>query len=429
MSVIIICNFNVLEKYYSTEYSEIVINLNLKPIFMYDLEYSKNNEIELKDSTENTLYETVITYSQKDKQKTIEVLKHINIVAIIPYTEDDVLDAEYFSHCLGTPSNPIETTMCRRDKFEMQEKIKMNGLTSINQKKCSTLSDINEFVSGKSNIKYVIKPIHGAASEDVYLCKNLYELHKRFNQMINKKNNCDIVNSECLVQEFIDGEDWIVNSVSRNGIHKIVNVMRSYKTVINDREFMYIETSLINAKDVPHELCIYAINLLNALDIKNGAGHAEIKLSSNGPCLIEIGARVGGAQYECALSKCIKNNYGQLKATIYSYCDGKLFNEIPNMYSNANELYRCITVNNLYDSIVWNDRYMNNLLHQLNAFVVVHKISHGCNNGDVISKTQDLLTIIARLFITSECENKLKNALSIVKKWEVDLCNQILLVQ
>ena len=41
----------------------------------------------------------------------------------------------------------------------------------------------------------------------------------------------------------------------------------------------------------------------------------------------------------------------------------------------------------------------------------------------------NLLTIIARLFITSECENKLKNALIIVKKWEVDLCNQILLVQ
>jgi hypothetical protein len=422
MSVIVIANCSASKKYYEEDYPKIIKELNLKPIFMYYIDYSNNSTLNFNTGNNKTLYEELIVYSHKDKEGVLNLLKSIpSIVAFIPYTEDDVIDSEFFSYHFGTPSNPVKSSICRRDKYEMQEKIKNFGIKNITQKRCSNISDVVEFFKKNQGIKYVIKPVTGAASEDVYLCDNLDDLCNKFELIINKINNCDLINSDCLVQEYIDGEDWIVNSVSRNGIHKIVNVMKSYKSCINGRHFMYSDTALIDPINIPIELCVYAINVLNALDFKNGAGHSEIKLSSKGPCLIEIGARVGGGQNEEAVGACVSSKCGQLKSTIFSYCDFKLFTEIPVMYSSTNYKYKCITINCLYDSLTWNENNMKVLVENLNLCVRVHKVICPYKNGDNMCKTQDLLTIIARIFVTSEDEEMLKKALSLVKKWEIEL--------
>ena len=420
MSVIVIANDNLYDKYYEIDYPIEIKKINLKPIFMYDIDYAKNSEIILKDNFKKSLYEDIIIYSHKDREKTINILKTMDIIAMIPYTEDDVIDAEYFNHYLNTPSNPIETSICRRDKYYMQEEIKKHGLTSIIQKKCYNINNIDEFVLNNPSNNYVIKPLDGSATYDVYLCNNIEELYEKFELIINKTNTCNLKNNSCLIQEYIDGEDWIVNSVSRNGIHKIINVMKSYKYYINNRHFMYLQTRLIEPKEVPPELYIYAFNVLNALKIINGAGHAEIKMSSKGPCLIEIGARVGGGQNEKALSKCIVNNYGPIKTCIYSYCDKNLFNKIPYFYS-THEKYTCITINNLHETFIWNDYYIDKLMCDLSNLVEIHKMHCLYKNGDIVFKTQDLLTIIGRIYITSYSEDKLDTAFKMVKQWETDL--------
>jgi hypothetical protein len=46
---------------------------------------------------------------------------------------------------------------------------------------------------------------------------------------------------------------------------------------------------------VQDELVEYAFGVLNALDIRHGPAHLEIKVTPDGPCLVEIAARVPGA--------------------------------------------------------------------------------------------------------------------------------------
>jgi biotin carboxylase len=424
MSAIIIANCSPVKKYAEDDYPSIVLSLGLKPIFMYDADYSDNDIVNLHGKP--SLYQEVVKYSSKHRISILDQLKVMDLVAIIPYTEDDVMDAEFFSDSLGLVSNLGSTSICRRDKYEMQSRIKQHGLTSIQQYTCASVQDICDFVKKCSSSKYVIKPSNGAASEDVYLCTTLDELETKFHQMINKKNNCDLVNETCLVQEYIDGEDWIVNTVSRNGVHKIVNVMRSYKSKINGRDFMYLETRLMDPAEVPVELCIYALNVLNALDFRCGAGHAEIKMSSNGPCLIEIGARVGGAQNEVALSRCIQYGYTPIKTAIYSYCSQSEFNKIPLIYSMTQEKYQCITINNVHGAFIWKTKYLTHLLEMLGSIVHVHKINCTYKDGELASKTQDLLTTIGRIFITSESSYSLQTSLCLVKEWEINLGNCII---
>ena len=202
--------------------------------------------------------------------------------------------------------------------------------------------------------------------------------------------------------------------------------MRSYKSNINNRDFMYLETRLIDPTEVSPDLYVYALNVLNSLDFRCGAGHAEIKMSSKGPCLIEIGARVGGAQNEAALSRCIQSGYTPIKTAIYSYCSESEFNKIPSIYSTTEEKYQCITINNIHDAFIWKTEYLNPLLELLELFVDIHKIQHTYRDGELVSKTQDLLTTIGRIFITSKSSDSLVKSLCMVKEWEINLSNWII---
>jgi len=426
-AIIIISNCSIRETCRKA-FAKGIKELNLVPIFMYDNDFSNNSELELND-LKNSLYEDVIVYSQKDREKTVGFLKKykIKIVAIIPASEEDVIDAEYFSEQIGTPSNPSSSSICRRDKYEMQQRIKEFGLTSIKQKLCSDKNDIIDFVTENPNIKYVIKPVHSSATEDVYLCDTLNDLCRKFKKIINKKNAMGLMNESCLVQEYIDGDEYSINTVSQNGIHKICHIFLYDKNYINERHFMYHQTTLINSKNLPRDLLVYLYNVLNALEIKNGVSHSEIKMSSKGPCLIELAARTPGETSD-SISKCIVNYNSLINMSIYSYCNQELFNKIPILYSVTDQKYIQIVINNLYHDFSWDKKcktHFNSLINNLKSVVSIEKIFYTPVIDEILFKTKDLLTSILSICIISDSDEKLDKAINMVREWEIRLIDHI----
>ena len=60
----------------------------------------------------------------------------------------------------------------------------------------------------------------------------------------------------------------------------------------NGHDFVYFGMGSISSNsEVGRLLCVYTRKVLTALNIVEGAGHAEIVVDKNGPCLVEIGAR------------------------------------------------------------------------------------------------------------------------------------------
>jgi glutathione synthase/RimK-type ligase-like ATP-grasp enzyme len=425
-TVIVIGNCNPNYSYYENALPKEIKKINMKPVFMYDIGYLDNSEKDLEDDTKQSLYEDVIQFTQNNKDTTIKLLKTMKIIAIIPNGEESVLDAEFFSDKMNTLSNPIETSTARRDKYDMQERIKKMGLNSIRQKRCNKISELIEFVSNNPNIQYVIKPVRGAATEDVYLCSNLEELKDKFTIIMNKDINQAGANDKyCLVQEYIDGEEWIVNTVSRNGHHKIINVMKYKKSQINGVNFVYLETRLVDPNDVPSELYSYSNNILNALEIENGAAHAEIKMSSNGPCLIEVGARIGGGQVRDYIADCIGKTtngtkYNQGIATVYAYCSKTLFDTIPDRYilKNSGATVFC---NALYDNVLWKDIYLKILMKDINTIVIVKDTKTLYKEDEIIKKTTDFYTDLVDFDIISDNEESLDEAIRLIRIWEKNI--------
>lgn len=92
------------------------------------------------------------------------------------------------------------------------------------------------------------------------------------------------------------GEEYVVNSVSLDGVHTISSMYIYKKEVVPGQSPIYINGVNIDpylADNFP--ICDYALKVLDALGITTGAVHSEIKVDSHGPVLIEANCRLCGA--------------------------------------------------------------------------------------------------------------------------------------
>jgi biotin carboxylase len=102
-------------------------------------------------------------------------------------------------------------------------------------------------------------------------------------------------NAELLIQSFLAGPQYIVNTVSSRGSHFVTDIWKMDITQTG-RDVIPQGISLLDP-ETPHArwLVDYTLKALDALGIENGAAHSEVMLTRDGPALIETGARVMGA--------------------------------------------------------------------------------------------------------------------------------------
>lgn len=97
-----------------------------------------------------------------------------------------------------------------------------------------------------------------------------------------------------LVEEFIDGPEFSVEMLTFAGRTEVVAV--TDKKITNDSycvEIGHSQPALVN-EAVRNSIVATALASVAALGIDWAASHAEIRLGQSGPCVMEIGARLGG---------------------------------------------------------------------------------------------------------------------------------------
>jgi hypothetical protein len=72
-------------------------------------------------------------------------------------------------------------------------------------------------------------------------------------------------------------------------------VLRSAKRTLNGSPFVYDYYRLLPPEeDTAQRLMSYILRVLDVLEIRDGAAHAEVRMTSSGPALVEIAARAMG---------------------------------------------------------------------------------------------------------------------------------------
>ena len=137
------------------------------------------------------------------------------------------------------------------------------------------------------------------------------------------------IGSKFIAQEFLQGTEYVVDTVSLNGKHKLIDIWRCHKAKHNDGSFVYEYFDLLDSNDkVCKVLFDYVSTVLDALNIKIGPGHSEVYIKKDGsPVLVEIGARLGGPRMPFGTAPCVKSKKSQTEYTVDAYLEPSKFSD------------------------------------------------------------------------------------------------------
>jgi len=284
-------------------------------------------EIELDE--QDTLQETVDLVT-----KTAHRLSY-DIMACICGGEAGVDLADVLSEALGLGLLTNGTTVAnRRDKKVQQELLHDAGLRSVCQCAGTCWADVEEFLM-RETYPVIVKPLDSAGSDGVKKCDTLDDAKAHFELLINdyeKVNGgtCD----EVLCQEFLKGHEYIIDHVSRDGIHKTVMVWLYDKREANGAAFVYFGEIPVDSQSSEANVLIpYVRAVLDVLGIKNGPSHGEVIITEDGtPCLVEMNCRANGGNGTWQpLCKAIAG-YSQVEAAVDAYLEEDKFQKLPDRH-------------------------------------------------------------------------------------------------
>jgi len=130
--------------------------------------------------------------------------------------------ADALSETLGLLTNGTHIPQ-RRDKKLQQELVKAAGLRSVRQAGGTTSADVEDFLRTES-YPVVVKPVESAGSEGVKLCHTYEEAEQHFHLLMNSQRKVGSKDGAAvLCQEFLMGKEYVVDTVSRDGVHKTVS--------------------------------------------------------------------------------------------------------------------------------------------------------------------------------------------------------------
>ena len=113
------------------------------------------------------------------------------------------------------------------------------------------------------------------------------EAREHFDFLNSSDRWCGAQNRGVLLQEFLEGTEYIVDHVSCDGVHKTTMLwMYDFQEVNGHR--VCIAQRPVPFDDAMAELVAYTRQCLNALGVRNGASHTEVMWTSGGPCLVEV---------------------------------------------------------------------------------------------------------------------------------------------
>jgi biotin carboxylase len=215
-------------------------------------------------------------------------------VAVVSGGEVGVEFADLLAERLGLPGNGTALSAARRDKHLMVETVRAAGLRAARQ---LWATDADELAAWHRELggRVVVKPPRSAGSQGVSFCDTPEESVAAFRSLADADDVFSQPNNGAVAQEYLPGTEYMVNTVSRDGRHHVCDVWRTSRVSANGIVDLCDALSLIDSGSrVVRPLTDYAFRVLDALGIRHGPAHLEIRMTPAGPCLVEVGARIAG---------------------------------------------------------------------------------------------------------------------------------------
>jgi len=264
----------------------------------------------------------------------------VPIAAVIPTFDPAAYLADRLAACVGVRGNPSigPLAKARRDKWVMSESVRKAGLRSVREKLVSTWSEAKEHLESLnpplSDANPVFfKVVQGSSSAGDQIVTSFRQAEDILSGEVGSTTSLGDTVTMILIQEYLRGKEYVIDSASRDGVHKVVMVWHEDLRPGNGHFDLYFGFKAMDPKDPKIQAIIeYANGVLDATGFRNGASNMEVMwLEEEGtPCVIDLNPRWSACMWDdCLRLEQVLGGTDQITATITAWLDGDAFNDMP----------------------------------------------------------------------------------------------------
>ncbi|MDG1570404.1 ATP-grasp domain-containing protein [Bacillus cereus] len=245
--------------------------------YVDEIRYCETNNVEsviteLKEELESNYYSAFMTLGEYDVPVAAEIAKRYNFPGLNP-------EAAYTS----------------RNKANTRRVCAEKGVPAPKFWTVETLEDILNVID-EVTFPCIVKPADETSSTDVIRCLNKEEVINHFKSIKSKRVNTrgQKRSQEILIEEFLIGYEVSVETITSKNNTYVLGVTDKLLSG-NDH---FVEVGHIFPSCLPEDVikdCHNVVKLaLDAIGFDFGVAHTELKITKDGPKLIEINARPAG---------------------------------------------------------------------------------------------------------------------------------------
>lgn len=186
-----------------------------------------------------------------------------------------------------------DTAVKATNKAEMRKALKKAGVPIPVFYKVSTKEEYLEAVEKIKEAGYrcIIKPADNSGSRGIDLLKdyNSETVEKAYNYSKESSRSGDL-----MVEEYMEGPEVSVETLSVNGVCHVIQITDKLTTDAPYFVEMGHSQPSGHTEEIKKQIAKVAIAANHAIGISNGPSHTEIKITKDGPKVVELGARLGG---------------------------------------------------------------------------------------------------------------------------------------
>ncbi|MBQ7266083.1 MAG: ATP-grasp domain-containing protein [Firmicutes bacterium] len=265
------------------------------------LEYAENEGGDIKDMRK-AAYARFYKYPQiikasKNYAETLAEIKKYHPILVVASSDHGIELASRLSEDLGLLGNPYKTVAAMTRKDAMHEALKKAGIRYIKGKVIKTAEEAVAFCQENGFSTAVIKPLQSSGSQGLFLCDDLEEVKKAAETIMTYVDTLGFPIRKALIQERIVGTEYIVNTASCKGEHRLNSLLKYKKVKTSEGGYIYDYCETLSHPEQGHtELIEYAFKVADAIGFKYGVIHGEYMIDEKGPVLIEVNCRpMGGS--------------------------------------------------------------------------------------------------------------------------------------
>jgi hypothetical protein len=282
----------------------------------------------------------------------------------------------------------------------MIEVLRRVGVRCADQFTSDSPERIADWAETRGVYPVVVKPRTSAATDHVVVCNTAERVHGAAVAVLAAQDIFGIANGKALVQGYLAGPEYKVDTVSYAGERYTCGVWRYHKRLVDGRNIYDHDEICEPADSTTREIIAYVDKALWALGVEYGPSHAEVIVTSDGPTLVEVGTRMAGGLVPPFHDLCLGANQADVTALAYTAPDqfrGQYAGGVYKKLRHASQVYGATTLSGTIASV------NTDILKTIEELDSVYRLTLKKQPKDMLRPTVDLYstTFVAHLMADS----------------------------